>query len=339
MNPRHRRLLIPGLLAALLVVVVIAALAGRSEAATTPEARGEVVSTIDDPRITEASGMAISRDDDDLAYVVNDSDQAQELYAVEISTGDVVGVTRVTGGTWVDTEALAIDDDGTLWIADTGDNLVQRTDAALYALPEPGRGDSTVEATRYPVAFDDGSEDAEALLVQPGTGAKFLVSKGFVAGDVYALPADLSTTRTSVARKVARAPGVVTDGSFLPDGSRALLRTYGDVREVDASDWSEIRRTEVAPLQQSETLAVAADGGSVLIGSEGAASPLVRVPLPGGGLPTAEPTPTATPTPVPVDARSGEPSPTQGFAWRNWAGVAVLLIGLTEVSAWMARGR
>ncbi len=335
MNPRHRRLIIPGLLTALLVVVVIASIVDRASAAE-GDAAGTVVSTIDDPRITEASGLAVSRSDPDLAYVINDSGQAQELYAVEISTGSVVGVTAVTGGTWRDTEALAIDDDGTLWIADTGDNLVQRDGAALYALPEPGRGDGTAEATRYPVTFEDGPRDVEALLVQPGTGATYLISKSFDAGDVYALPDELSADGANVARQVARAPGVVTDAAFTPDGQSALLRTYGDVRVHDPADWSETRRIAVAPMQQGESVAVEPDGTTFLLGSEGESSPLLRVALDAPPPSTASPTP--TPDPVPVDA-NGDPRENNGFAGRSWFGVAFILAALVGVSAWIARGR
>ncbi|MGJ9421337.1 hypothetical protein [Aeromicrobium sp. CF3.5] len=335
MNPRHRRLLIPGLLTALLVVVVIASIVDRSDAAELDPA-GTAVSTIDDPRITEASGLAVSRTDSDLGYVINDSGQAQELYAVQISTGTVVGVTAVTGGTWSDTEALAIDEDGMLWIADTGDNLVQRDDAALYALPEPGRGDSTAEATRYPVSFEDGPRDAEALLVQPGTGATFLISKSFDAGDVYALPDELVPGQVNLAERVAAAPGVVTDAAFTPDGESAILRTYGDVRVHDPADWSETRRIAVLSMQQSESLAVEPGGTTFLLGSEGEGSPLVRVSLDAPPPPTASPTP--TPDPVPVDA-NGDPRENNGFAGRSWFGVAFILAALVGVSAWIARGR
>ncbi len=335
MNPRHRRMLIPGLLTTLLVVVVIASIVDRSEASEVDGA-GTVVATIDDPRITEASGLAVSRTDPDLAYVINDSGQAQELYAVQISTGSIVGVTSVTGGTWSDTEALSIDEDGTLWIADTGDNLVQRDDAALYSLPEPGRGDGTAEAMRYPVTFEDGPRDVEALLVQPGTGAIFAISKSFDAGDVYALPDDLAAGEVNVAERVASAPGVVTDAAFTTDGRSALLRTYGDVRVHDPADWSETRRIAVQPMQQGETLAVEPGGSTFLIGSEGEGSPLVRVPVDAPPPSTASPTP--TPDPVPVDA-NGDPRESSGFAGRSWFVVAVVLAGLVGVSAWIARGR
>lgn len=335
MNPRHRRLLIPGLLVALFVVVVIASLTGRSDAAAAAEPTQ--VSVIDDPRIVEASGMVLSVQFDDLAYVMNDSGESQMVYAVRISTGAVVGATTVTNGLWTDSEALSIDGDGTLWVADTGDNLVQREDTALYSFAEPGEGDQTVEAVRYPVSYQGGSRNVEALLIEPRTGAKYLVSKGFVGADVFVLPEPLSPSGT-VATPVASAPAAVTDGAFTPDGSRVLLRTYTDVRELDPSDWSEIRSIATPLLKQGETLAAESDGRTFLIGSEGESSPLIRVAIPLDDAPTSSVTPSPTPSPVPVDS-NGDPRSSQGFAGRVWVGAGVGLLGLLGISWWVARGR
>ncbi len=335
MNPRHRRLLIPGLLIALLVVVVIASLAGRSEAAEASDP--QQVSVIDDPRIVEASGMAASVKFDDLVYVMNDSGEAQMIYAVRVSSGAVVGATTVTNGQWKDSEALSIDGDGTLWVADTGDNLVDRDDAALYSIEEPGEGDRTVTAQRYPVSYEGGAQDVEALLVEPGTGAKYLVSKSFVSATVYALPDELSAS-DNVAQPVARAPAAVTDGAFTPDGSRVLLRTYADVRELDPGDWSEIRSIGTPAVQQGETLAAESGNRTFLIGSEGASSPLIRVAIPPGTAPTPSVTPTPSPSPVPVDA-NGDPRASQGFAGRAWFGAGFGLLALLGISWWVARGR
>lgn len=335
MNPRHRRLLIPGLLIALLVVVVIASLVGRSDAAA--DSDPTQVSVIKDPRIVEASGMAVSAQFDDLVYVMNDSGESQMVYAVRISTGAVVGATTVTNGQWKDSEALSIDRDGTLWVADTGDNLVQREDAALYSFAEPGEGDQTVSAKRYPVTYEGGSQDVEALLIEPGTGAKYLVSKSFVVASVFALPDPLSPAG-NVAKQVARAPAAVTDGAFTPDGSRVLLRTYADVRELDPATWDEVRPIATPPVDQGETLAAESGGRTFLIGSEGESSPLIRVTIPRGSAsaPTASPTPTASP--VPIDT-SGEPRASQGFAGRAWFGAGFGLLGLLAIGWWVARRR
>ena len=333
MNPRYRRLLIPGLLAALVLVVIIASATGRADAAD--DVGATQVSVLSDPRIIEASGLALSTRYDDLGYVINDSGQAQLVFAVTISTGEVVGTTAVTGGQWRDSEALSIDDAGTLWVADTGDNLEQRDDAALYAFDEPGPGDHTIEATRYPVAYEAASQNAETLLIQPSTHAKYLVSKGLLAGGVFELPDPLSTTAANVARRIADAPGIVTDGAFTPDGSRVLLRTYLDVREVDPATWEETGSIQTPPMAQSESLAVESGGRTFLVGSEGESSPLIRVVIPDG---SAVPTASATPTddPVPVDA-NGDPRANQGFAGRTWAGAAVGLLALLGMGVWVAR--
>ncbi|MET1134301.1 MAG: hypothetical protein ABWX60_12845, partial [Aeromicrobium sp.] len=124
MNPRRRRLLIPGLLVALIVVVLVASLVDRAEAAT-----DEPVAVLGDARITESSGLAVSSSHEGLAYTVNDSGNAAEVFAVDLATGDVVGVTTVRA-TFRDVEALALRD-GTLWIGDVGDNRAERDDLAL----------------------------------------------------------------------------------------------------------------------------------------------------------------------------------------------------------------
>ena len=143
MNPRHRRLLIPGLLIALLAIVLFSSLARKADGAeTTPD----VVSTIADPAITESSGLVVSREDDDLAYTINDSGSAPIVYAIEISSGKTVGTTRLRRRRWSTPRRCRSTSDGTLWIADTGDNRATRNDVALYSTPAPGRtsGDAAV---------------------------------------------------------------------------------------------------------------------------------------------------------------------------------------------------
>jgi hypothetical protein len=77
------------------------------------------------------------------------------------------------------------------------------------------------------------------------------------------------------------------------------------------------------PLQyQGESITVAADGRSVLVGSEGPASEVWRVPLPESALPPAPPT--TGPAPVTADPpAAGGPSWWPPAAWL--AGIAVVL--------------
>jgi len=277
MNPRYRRLLIPGLLVLLLVVVVVASLVQDAQASAGPAGPQEV-SVLDDPRITESSGLAVSARHDDLAYTVNDSGHRPRGFAVRVSTGGVGGVTRLRGQGLTDVEALALDADGRLWVADTGDNRGVRRDAALYVLDEPGPGDRSVRPDRYPVDYGDERPDVEAVVVRDGTVS--LLEKGLAGGSRYEVDvADLVPGRRTAARRVATdVPPMVTDAAVAPDG-RVVLRTYVSVLVLDA-DWRQTDQLEAPTARQAETIAVEPSGESVLVGSEGTSQPLWRVALP-----------------------------------------------------------
>jgi hypothetical protein len=336
MNPRYRRLLIPGLLVTLVVVALLGSLRERAQGA---ESGPVEVSRITDPRITESSGLALSRSTEDLAYTINDSGNEPVVYAIRVSTGEVEGTTRIRGGTLVDTEALALDGEGTLWIADVGDNDGVRDDIALYALPEPGTGDSTVTATRYPIGLDYGAVDVETLLINPQTGGKFLVSKEPFGGQLFALPDELEPDRENVADAMDDygAPLLVTDGAFTPDGEHVVLRTYVALHVYRAAPWSLLRAQDLPAQKQGETLAVEASGRSLLVGSEGKDSALLRLGFAVDD--EQEPAPTATPEPStspPAEPDDGQPG-TNGFAGLPFVVAAGAVALLCAVAAWLAR--
>lgn len=313
MNPRHRRLLIPGLLIALLVVVLVSSLARRANGA---EAGPDVVSHMSDPRITESSGLAISVKHDDLAYTINDSGNDPIVFAIKISTGAVVGTTTITENTPIDTEAIAIDGDGQLWVADMGDNEERRTDVALYGLPEPGPGDHSVAAARYPITYPGGPADVETLLINPRTGAKGVVTKGLFAGELLALPKKLVADKPNQAKETGHdMPAMVTDGVMSADGRFALVRTYNDAYLYDARTWKLIRSHATPRQPQGESIAIERSQKSYLIGSEGANSALIRIPL---TLPRAKPAAKPTPSKTAKPAASSKGADDGGFAGSIW---------------------
>jgi hypothetical protein len=335
MNPRHRRLLIPGLLLALLVIVVISSVADRSDAAA---AGPEVVSTLSDGRINESSGLVVSPDDPDRAYTINDSGGASVVYAISVSTGKTLG-TATVDASFVDTEALSIDSDGTLWVADTGDNRGVRTDAALYSLPEIGDGTTTVSAKRFPIAYPGGPLDVEALAVDPVSGKKFLISKGLFGGTAFVLPDRLVEDRANQAKALpGQIPGVVTDAAFTPDGRFVVARDYSEAYVLDPRTWSIVSSMDLPPSRQGETLAMEPGGRSFLVGSEGTASRLVRVPFTPpardaeGSRATEEPT--ATPTSSGGGTgRAAAPTDSNGFAGATWFWGFVVVALLAAISA------
>jgi hypothetical protein len=239
------------------------------------------VSTIQDERVVESSGLALSTKHDDLAYTINDSGNHPMIYAIQLSSGDVVGVTDLDKFDVEDTESIAVDSQGILWIGDLGDNDHQRNDVSIIALPEPGPGDHHVAtANQYGVTFPDGPIDVEGLLVEPTTQRVYLVSKNRNArGSIYALPT-LRNGETAPAKAIAEAPKAVTDATFTHDGRWALLRTQDDVWVYDPKTWQPVDRFDTPDLQQGESITVERGDRTVLLGSEGENSPILRVPLP-----------------------------------------------------------
>lgn len=255
------------------------------------------ISQITDPRVVEASGMALSTRVPDLAYIVNDSGNDPVVFSIRVSTGEVIGTTTLVGVEPEDTEALAIGPDGRLWVADIGDNAGSREEVALLALPQPtGSGDETVEPTVQRVRYAGGPVDAEGLLVDPRTGRFLIATKGAFGGRLLSLPASLLTDPDANSDAVAVArpedvttPGLVTDAAVLPDGSGAVLRTYTDLYVYALPDWRLVGRRPLPQTRQGETLAVQPGGRSALVGSEGTPSPLLRVLLPADALAALEP--------------------------------------------------
>lgn len=267
---------VPLMLAAVLLAASVLAATVPALAA---EPQAEEISQIDDPRIEESSGLAVSAVHEDLVYTINDAGNAPIVYAVTVSTGRVVGTTEVGGGTISDTEAIAIDGEGTMWLADLGDNDKERDDVALYAFDEPGPGDHTVTAERYAVTYADGPVDIEGFLVHPESGAKYLASKEKkTQGALYQLPETLSTSAENRATDLdVSLPEDVSDATFTADGSQALIRTRDAVHVFDPATWTETEVLAVPSVEQGESIAMEPTGTSFLIGSEGSRSPLIRV--------------------------------------------------------------
>ncbi len=302
------------------------------------ETSGEIV--VDDPRITESSGLAVSPIDRGLLYTINDSGNEPVVYVVERDGGEVVGTTELAGldAETLDPEALAVSG-RQLWVADTGDNLNERTDAALYALPAPGPGNETVTPARYPLDYATGRPNIEAMLVDPTSGAAWLVTKGFFGGQVLRLPSRLTPGSPVLPEPVpgVRVPGLVTDATALPRGGVAVVRTYGQGRVYRLPDWELVGVFPMPRQQQGETLTALPDNRTLLAGSEGSPALIDVVPLPRRLLSRlVEQSAATTPTPGEPDGSQVRPGPdaaegdTSGLPadWPLWlaaAGGAVVI--------------
>ncbi|WP_350281141.1 hypothetical protein [Kribbella sp. HUAS MG21] len=253
-----------------------------------------------DERIQESSGLAKSVKHQGVYWTVNDSGDTGRVFAVD-TTGEVKAVLRF-GAKVNDVEALGIDKAGTLYIADIGDNKENREQIEIYTIPEPDalEDEANVKYHRYDFTYPDGAHDAETLLIEPGTGQLYIVTKATKGtGTIYAAPPSPSRQGTNDLTKLAAAPsGVITDGTFLPDGQRVVLRTYADVTTVAWGDTPNAIARGAAPLGQGETVALGPTDGTVVVGSEGANSAVYQVQVPAKAAASTPPKASATPKPA-----------------------------------------
>lgn len=252
--------------------------------------------TIRDERVDESSGLAKSQKYEGIYWTVNDSGDTARVFGID-TTGRVKAVLRFKAQVR-DVEAIAVDRDGTIYVADIGDNKSTRDRIEIYTLPEPDEltDAENVRYHRYDFEYPDGAHDAETLLVKPGSNQLYIVTKVSEGkGAIYAAPPNPSRQGTNKLTKLAAAPsGVFTDGTFLPDGKRVVLRTYVDVATVAWGTKPTLVARGAVPLAQGESVAVGQASNTVLVGSEGKNSAVYQVQVPAKKA-AATPTPTATP--------------------------------------------
>jgi hypothetical protein len=327
---------------------VVVALAGAAPAAAVAPT---TVCTVTDPRLTEISGMV--RTADGFVVVDDGSDQSSHWRVFFLDNRCAVTRTVRYPSTPRDTEDLAQAPDGTLWVADIGDNNRNRKTVGLWRLAKGARS-----PVLYRLTYPDGAHDAEALVLA-GDGTPVIVTKDPLSAGLYQPAAapragatvplrrvggfDLPSTGTSNPFGFAGRV-VVTGGATAPDGSRVVLRTYADAFEFPVTGGDVVRAItngspRVIPLPdepQGESIAYDRDGRSLLTVSEQrtAAPPVIlRYAAP----PPASPSPPAHPSSRPPPSAAAAAPVRHTTALVGAAGlaglavVALVAVGITRI--------
>ncbi|MBB5156271.1 hypothetical protein [Saccharopolyspora phatthalungensis] len=245
---------------------------------------------VDDDRLAELSGLA---SDGSAWYAIADGGSSLRVFVLDPADCSVRKI-RTASNNPYDVEDLALGRDGTLWLADTGDNRRRRESVAFHVMP-PGGG-----ATLYRLRYPDGPHDAEALLLDRA-GVPYIVTKEPLgAAGVYRPAEPLAAERTvplervgSISLRSTRTPGgpvsgalgsvLVTGGAVSQDGTVAAIRTYTEAYVYNAPDGDLVAAFRREPLriplpneQQGEAIAWEPDG-ALLSASEGN-QPVRRIP-------------------------------------------------------------
>ena len=256
--------------------------------------------------LDEISGLAVSRQHQDVLWAVNDGGNAARLYALS-TRGTVLARFEVKGAKNIDWEDLASFELGGkryLLIADIGDNGGKRKDFLLHVFEEPAvlKNGSLKPAWIIRARWPDGPRDCEAIAVDPVAGQVLLISKKRSPPDLFALTLADPGGRVREARRIGRLDGVpkagielqrydrrlarmfayVTSADLSPDRQTLAVLTYGSVlfyrRKVDETWADAVARTpethDIPLIPQAEALTWSAGGNGLYATGEFNPAPL-----------------------------------------------------------------
>lgn len=254
----------------------------------------QIACVVDDERVGELSGLVATP----TGYIaINDSHwdaSAIRIFYLDKKCKLTKSVRYPTAAR--DPEDLALAKDGTLWVADVGDNYnaaVRRTTIALWKLA-PGGKTPVIHRLTYP----DGPHDAEALLLAPD-GTPILVTKELSGRSGVYVPERPLEAKTADGVPLKRVGALrlpesttpnfldgigrrlVTGGAVSPDGRHVVVRTYADAFEWDVTDGDivaaltdgEPRATPLPDEQQGEAITYTPDGAAFITACDEPAGP------------------------------------------------------------------
>jgi hypothetical protein len=226
-----------------------------SASATVTEAQSKVplvfeqTGVFESERLSESSGIAVSRVHAGILWTHNDSGDDPVVYAVDI-TGKDHGSFRVEGAGAVDWEDIAlagcpasVGSGDCLFIGDTGDNEEQRDSVAIYVVPEPnpevvppGRTAVAGAAKVLWLRYREGPQDVEALAVAPD-GTLLLITKvRNRPADIYWIQPSFSVGGRAKTVVVSdslpiqqRLDRMVTAAAISRNGRLLVVRTYAEL--------------------------------------------------------------------------------------------------------------
>lgn len=196
--------------------------------------QAEQTGTIVAQEISEASGLAVSFQDPDILWIINDSGNPPVLFAVR-KTGQLMASYTIVGAKnrdWEDLAAFTLHGTPYLIIADTGDNRATRDVCSLYIIKEPTLPAHSLRTRQqahfqYQIRFRyaNGPRDCEAVAVDARQQTILLLTKRTSPPLVYELPFERPPDQEIVtAQKIATLPTIP------PPTTQDLLTKYGQYR-------------------------------------------------------------------------------------------------------------
>jgi hypothetical protein len=279
-----------------------AAACGRCSAYAAPLVAGNIGSA----ELSALSGLAVSHMQPEIVFAHNDHDRPV-VYALDLQ-GRLHAELTLEGAQTDDIEDIAAgkcDDKRCVYLADVGDNAARRTDYSILRFVEPevpstpGSAALTPSFEQLRFQYEDGSHNAESLLVAPD-GTLYIITKlgpgtgGSVTAtgpssvyriDASAFAQDTVAQASKVTTLTVPAAGepALSAAAAHPCGLGFLARTYDRVYEFlvppgAAFEAAFMATPEVVAMPdepQSEGIDYLADGRGFVTSGEGMSAPLM----------------------------------------------------------------
>jgi len=296
----------------LLPALLLAGCEGANDAIEVAETQFVVAGYLENPMISEASGLARSSYDDRL-WVINDGGSLPQLHAIGLDGSDY-GSVLLENARNIDWEDLAtFEEDGQLWliVADIGDNISRRDEYTLYIVTEPGAdqlqsGTTTVQR-RISFMYPDGPRDAESITFDAENEEILILTKRDVPAVMYSVPLHPSSDGLLTATRIGEIDSIPQPTAYdleraLPDknwhwqpnainfsaaGDAAVILTYKAVYYFprrDQQNWFETLqsvplRFDLGEYREAESVVFDHAGEQIYVTTEKRNAPLLRLQL------------------------------------------------------------
>lgn len=261
-------------------------------AASTPTIRK--LADLEERKIKESSGLAISGRNPDVFWTHNDSGGDPELFAFNIQ-GKSVGKSKVKDAEcrdWEDMGAFTLEQQHYLFIADTGDNIKNQARYSIYWGVEPELPGKPFKPRQILFRYEDGSHDCEAVAYDSSRREFLLVEKRLgLNSRVYSLSWDPRHDNRNelIANRIGALPVMmVTGGDISTDGLHLVVSTYANSYEITRNpgeDWAQAlakpgRSIATPSLRQGEAICYGRDNVTLYLTSEKHPCPLFSITRP-----------------------------------------------------------
>lgn len=242
---RNKRLLL--MIVVSIMFIGCNAKASNDSARTVPQSpdyeEPELAGRIETPEVKESSGLGAS-ECQEVLWTHNDAGSGPFIFGMT-TEGKHLGAWRVANAENIDWESVAGYKDPSgkcfLLIGDIGDNDETRSELLIYKIPEPDISPSdSASTTAQPLQtapaevlkfkYANGPHNAETLLIHPGTGDIYVLTKARSGpSEIHKLKPAFNSETVASTEKIgdismpSTPAGLLTGGSFSPDGKRAML--------------------------------------------------------------------------------------------------------------------